>query len=994
MKKRFPPRYSPENRPLEGLDPPWIPGWTQPVENYDGGIPARLAEGGLLCVVDPWTQMEVGDTFKFYWNDTSTPVWNTEIDLAQENQQLVFRIDEGHIVRGDAFPVFYSVLRVGGTRPEESDPQWKLLVKLDPPGGFDEEQGTPGHSGLRYSIPQDIIDNGVGPGDTGGVPVTIKPYLFMRRNDRINVAWGSENVYHTVADGEVDQEITVTVPLEVIERAGDSDGIAVAYQVVDECGNYPGGYWRWSATTPILVDLNNNRLDPPLVLVNGFPTEEIDLEKLAAEPVTVRVTANRYEHAVGDILRLTWRGTSADGFPVDVGPLEKTVETIPYYYDFTIPYDDVAAIARGRASVAYVRIRSGEADRPSKSSAVTVVGDNRRYGPPSVVEAIGNTLDPDLNFYTLSVPYYAGRNPGDQIIIVCEGLTAAGHPTYHDVPVIVAGEAVGAPVLGNLPKAQVKRLDGGSLKVYYSVNGQPDSDVLELTVGVAVPSLPIPTVVEAPDDVLDPDGVNPAIGANVIVPYTETLPEDVVVLRWRGSSSNAPDQPRTLTANTAGHPVPFTVPFTYVSGNLNGTVDVSYSVTRGTTLLGNSIVRHLRVGSAQLVDPTIDSVKDPHQVQIANGGYTVETSVTLSGKAAKGQRVEIYDGANLKGTANVSEDDEWSLTVSGLSVDPHIFTAKALYGDNPVSGPWGINVVAVEQPRIVWVKDPNQVDISNGGYTLATSVTLGGSASLGMQVQIFDGADSKGIVDVDGNGHWSLPLSGLAEGPHIFHAKALYSNYPESERWGINVAKPLVIDTSPVYLNGFFLYIGQPRNGTPMPAGTTVTRTPITGNPGYTYYTSNGNVARVNVYGTVEGWANGQATITVVDVSGQTASYAVIRSNAWHLAMIPSITGGEAPAWANSQGAANSFAEPPRPDGGTMQAIRTYYVVPIGFNYRHWTGAFENGNPLWPLWANPYTGEISTAAIQDYLGAYCRIPYNSGQVLASIPDSQPDSGQR
>ncbi|ALI09568.1 hypothetical protein AO356_23035 [Pseudomonas fluorescens] len=931
--------------------------------------------------------MEVGDSFKFYWNDTTTPVWSTEIDLAQKNQQLVFRIEEGHIVRGDAFPVFYSVLRVGAAQPVESQPQWKLLVKLDPPGGFDEEQGTPGHSGLRYSIPQDIIDDGVGPGDTGGVPITIKPYRFMRRNDRINVAWGSKNVYHTVADGEVEQEITITVPLDVIEQNGDSDAVAVAYQVVDECGNYPGGYWRWSAATQILVDLNNNRLDPPMVLVNDMPVEEVDLEVLAGNPVIVRVNTNRYEHAVGDILRLTWRGTSADGFPVDVGPLEETVEAIPYSYNFTIPYEDVAAIARGRASVEYVRIRSGEDDRPSKSKAVTVVGDYRRYGPPGIVEATGNTLDPDLNFYTLSVPDYAGRSPGDRIIIVCEGLTASDHPTYYDVPVIVAGEVAGEPVLGNLPKAQVKRLDGGSLKVYYSVNGQPDSDVLELTVGVAAPSLPIPTVVEAPDDMLDPDEVNPAIGANVIVPYTVTVRDDVVVLRWRGSSSNAPDASRTLNANTAGKPVPFTVPFTYVSGNLNGTVDVSYSITRGTSLLGNSIVRHLRVGSAQLIDPTIDSAKDPHQASIANGGYTVETSVTLSGKAAKAQRVEIYEGDNLKGTAEANGDEDWSLTVSGLSVAPHIFVAKALYGDNPISGAWGINVVAVTPPTITSIRDPHQAPIANGGYTLATSITLSGRASMGMQVQIFDNADLKGTADVDGYGDWSLSLSGLAEGAHILNAKALYSDHPESNYWGINVAQALVIDTSPVYLNGFFLYIGQPRTATPMPAGTTVTRTPITGNPGYTYYTSNADVARVDGYGTVEGWANGQATITVADASGQTAAYTVIRSNAWTMAMIGTITGGEAANWANSQGAANSFAQPPRPDGGTMEAIRTYYVVPTGFNYRHWTGAFENGNPLWPLWANPYTGEIGTQAIQDYLGAYCRIPYGSGQIMASAPES-------
>ncbi|TWC19862.1 MULTISPECIES: hypothetical protein [unclassified Pseudomonas] len=539
MKKRFPPRYVPDNNPLS-LDPPWLPGWTIPVENYDAGIPARLAEGGLLCVVDPWTSMEVGDTFKFYWNDTATPVWSTTIDLAQKDQQLTFRIDEGHIVRGDAFPVFYSVLRVGGSIPIESQPQWKLLVKLDPPGGFDEDQGTPGHSGLRYSIPQDILDNGVGPEEAAaGVEITIKAYDHMRRNDRINVAWGSENVYRKVLDGEEGQDIIVTIPLETIERAGDSDGLAIAYQVVDECGNYPGGYWRWSAVTQILVDLNNDGLDPPLVLVNGSPVDEIDLAELAGDPVIVRVAANRYEHAVDDLLRLTWRGTAADSSPVIVGPLEQTVTTIPYFYDFTIPYADVAAIAMGRASVRYVRVRSGEEDQPSKSKSVTVVGDARQYLAPEIVEAVGGTLDPDLNFYTLSVPYYPGRVAGDEIIIICDGRTSTTLPTYHEVIAIVGDEAVGAPVLANLEKEQVKRLDGGSLTVYYSVNGQPESESLILTVGAAAPSLPIPTVVEAPNDVLNPDDVNPAIGANVIATYTATLPEDVVVLRWRGSSSNA-----------------------------------------------------------------------------------------------------------------------------------------------------------------------------------------------------------------------------------------------------------------------------------------------------------------------------------------------------------------------------------------------------------------------------------------------------------------------
>ncbi|MDU9024860.1 hypothetical protein QZH45_17925 [Pseudomonas corrugata] len=69
MEKRFPPRYSPDSQPLAGLESPWFPGWTLFVEDYDAGIPARLVEGGLLCIVDPWTQMEVGDVFHLYWKD-------------------------------------------------------------------------------------------------------------------------------------------------------------------------------------------------------------------------------------------------------------------------------------------------------------------------------------------------------------------------------------------------------------------------------------------------------------------------------------------------------------------------------------------------------------------------------------------------------------------------------------------------------------------------------------------------------------------------------------------------------------------------------------------------------------------------------------------------------------------------------------------------------------------------------------------------------------
>lgn len=741
---KFPPRYMPDNNVL-ALDPPYFPAWTFPLPNeaYDAGIPARAVEGGLRCIVDPWVNMDVGDEFKLYWSDTTAPVWNITIDADQKNNRLFFAIDERYIVNGDASPVFYTVKRISQDQPEEPVTKWNLLVKLDRPGGFDDDQATPGHSGLLYSIPQAIIENGVGPGEAAaGVPITIKPYLHMRRNDRINLAWGHKNVYHTVLETEVDQEIIITVSKEIIEAADDSDGVAIAYQVTDVCGNYPGGTSTWSAVTKLLVDLGNNRLDAPLVLVGGFPVEEIDLEALAGADAVVRVTTNSTDHAVGDTLRMTWVGTPAEGTAVIVGPLDLPVTGIPSYCDFIIPYADVAAIAMGRASVNYVRIRSGEANRPSKSAAVTVVGEFRRYVAPGINEAVGSTLDPALNFYTISVPYYAGRNPGDELFIVCEGQTANGVPTYYDDYASVGGEAVGAPVLVNLPKAQVQRLDGGSLTVYYSVNGQPPSDVLTLSVGVAVPSLPIPTVVEADaDDVLNPDDVNPAIGANVIVTYTQTLPEDKVVLRWRGSSSSAPDGERTLTPITAGKPVPFTVPFTYVSGNLNGTVDVSYAITRGTTLVGNSIVRSLRIGAAlDLIAPSVKqatgsapnqqlnpvAAKDALTVVIPDYGVQPGDQVSVAWAGAAGAGSHTTPVADLPSNREIALPRTMTAYNLGRSVTV-TYTVTRGDKESPASAPLNLAVQTLTEGDLLVAKPRIEEADSNGEAPELDVTTLTGA---------------------------------------------------------------------------------------------------------------------------------------------------------------------------------------------------------------------------------------------------------------------------
>ncbi|MBV6752184.1 hypothetical protein KV580_17845 [Pseudomonas chlororaphis] len=677
MKKPSPSARPGNGNPLRDLYAPIIPNMAPPFEDYQGGIGAALVEGGLKCIVDPWEPMENGDAIGFYWGNEQAPVWTDVID-GNANEQLFFTISKGFIVRGDADPVFYRVT-IPGQTPEDSR-RLRLFVKLDRPGGYDDNPSIPGHSGLRYVVPQEIIDNGVGPIEAdAGVDITIIHYKFMRKNDLIRLAWGRAIVEHTVQPDEVDTDIPIHIDRTVIENALDGQ-IDIAYQVVDVCNNYPDEREPWSAITTVQVDLGGDWLDAPQVLVNDRPVREIDLEQLAGADVICRVYVNATDHAVGDTLRLTWVGTPAQGnTPVIVGPLDRTVEFIPFQYDFPIPYEYVEAIAKGRASVSYLRVRSGVADRPSKNANVTVVGDIALPERPSFVESSGSVLDPDLNFYTISVPYYPGRQPGDHLYIVFEGLDASNNPTGFDINAYVSNEPNGDPVLRNVDKNEIKRLDGGSLTVYYWINSQRKSQELTLSVGSGQPYLDKPDVIQANNDVLNPDDVNPSIGADVEAPYTGTLVNDIIGLRWRGSLISAPDQETPpLSSGSAGRPYPFVVPFQYVIGNLNGTVNTDYYIKRTGSPILRSLVRELTIGAT--VAPTLDNVKDGNGAEIANNTTTEWPNVTLYGTAQGNEKIEVFDGNQLLGVVDVPANGQWQYPVNRLLSGTHHLHVEARYG--------------------------------------------------------------------------------------------------------------------------------------------------------------------------------------------------------------------------------------------------------------------------------------------------------------------------
>ncbi|WP_095092405.1 Ig-like domain repeat protein [Pseudomonas sp. Irchel 3A5] len=102
-------------------------------------------------------------------------------------------------------------------------------------------------------------------------------------------------------------------------------------------------------------------------------------------------------------------------------------------------------------------------------------------------------------------------------------------------------------------------------------------------------------------------------------------------------------------------------------------------------LYGNNPVSGIRsltvVASAV---PTIDSIKDAAGVEIPPNTTTFSTSVTLTGKAAAGEQVQILDGATVLDTVTATGGN-WTLSLTGMAVKPYNIKAQGLYGSRPES---------------------------------------------------------------------------------------------------------------------------------------------------------------------------------------------------------------------------------------------------------------------------------------------------------------------
>ena len=699
-------------------------------ENYDGGISIAALAHGLRVAINPWLNIAYDDLVEMFWGNNTHPVWKKVIDRAEELTEGVrFNIPSGFIIDGEATPVFYRVTKLHQT-PEDSTPLSIYLVKLTRPGGVDDDGEGNGNPGLKYSFTPDISGGVTSNIANRGVQMHIVPYQNITRFDRIVARWGDQEVVHYPVTQEQitdpnNHPIVLSFTKAVIEKAGNGERLPVSYQVIDRCGNYPDERDPWAKLTQVFVDLDDHRLDAPVALVAGQPVELIELDALGEADVTVRVHVLSPDFVAGDTVRLTWTGTPAEGDPVIVGPLDKTVGALPGDYDFTIPNVMVKAIAKGWATVGYVRIRAGVADLPSKTASLNVKGEIPQLVAPSVKEANGTQLDPMKVQQKLVVMLPLGTLlPTDKVSVswlAADGSPAAGSHTTLTRPVSESGIEIQIPV------SVIAYNLGKPVTVIYSVTrgsaAPKDSMPLLLNVlQIAASEFKRPMIREADNNgegsVLDlTKGATVRIGV-----WPHIALGQFVWLTFKGKNASGGDHDLTIWYQ----PTVARVDEQWINdGYIEKTLLDSYLIGLGNNSQLSIIfkaslsksqeestaqafeIRTYTVKAIELIKPTITSVRGTLSGQeIPSGSFTTETSVTLTGMASARQQVDVRDGEISKGKPTADPLTRiWTQTIDNLALAPHSLTARALYGSGEVSAPRNFTVMEAlvidRQPMIL-----------------------------------------------------------------------------------------------------------------------------------------------------------------------------------------------------------------------------------------------------------------------------------------------------
>ncbi len=215
----------------------------------------------------------------------------------------------------------------------------------------------------------------------------------------------------------------------------------------------------------------------------------------------------------------------------------------------------------------------------------------------------------------------------------------------------------------------------------------------------------------------------------------------------------------------------------------------SYVEVTAAGMAASALAAESNDGARTLLDlaaPRIGSILDSRgsvQGEVGHEGYTDDGSPKISGQAAPGVLVHIYDGVMLIGRVPATASGSWSFTPRiPLAEGRHELSIAYEYANGDISDFSDAHVIHVDKsnpelPEILgMVDDEGRITgvVAEDDIIDDARPTITGTAEPHATVIVYDKGKEIGRATVDAKGDWSFtPETALKDGTHLFSYSAV-----------------------------------------------------------------------------------------------------------------------------------------------------------------------------------------------------------------------------
>lgn len=748
----LPPKVHLQTRPIEGADigvplhaviiyPPELV-FKRAQIHIDPPLSGTVQEGDdvrLYSTLDPALVGPVKDAN--FADSTTTPLLLNATTIQKDvNAPIRMYIKESQFRHDVVVYLFYTITR--GSENVGASSSLSYIWNRIRPGMKDDVTVPGGHAKLKLLLP-DAIKNGVGP-DFVTARVAVQ-YPFCRAYDRISFMCNGKilevNVGPTEAPEPPDHgsETPTTIYFDVdrafLELAKQQDKkMAFLFTVYDQLNNSADPDAQWSPPQIIDEDLDGTRFAKPILreqLNDPSDTPEINLGKLKDQPLKVVIVPADARFEAGYQVRMFYTATHPDHTDVvDEQTGTVIVDEFGQKQLVVIEVPNQKVIIAGSTVKVFYEVREpdkgdgspGDLVGRSNTTVAQVVGFHLDLKQPSVLQANDTTLAPldALSKLTIVVPQ--GTTLSTDLLSVC---WTAKPGTHTEGSIVTAAKPISEIGLNNDISPQLMAFSlGDVVSVSYIITRDGEqwpSETLSLTVqNLPQSALIAPRLKEA-----DSQGEGSELKLANLTPqgkmwcpgFPLNTEGQFVWLLFKGTNADGSPYENYIWA----------APFAYVNeqwvldgffealapyGDLIGlkhdspltmVMFIAFGKSQDLALAKRFMERTYSVSAVEDVAPTIESITaTDNGEEIPNGGTTVETAITLSGVAAKGQKVDVLDGITSKGQPTADPvTGVWTLLITALDKTTHVFVAKELYGAGQSSDVYTINVVTMQPPVLL-----------------------------------------------------------------------------------------------------------------------------------------------------------------------------------------------------------------------------------------------------------------------------------------------------